>query len=139
MNWNFIPGALFEGVNMLLCVLSVYKQKLFSVNWSERVYMINSPHICNEMTPFQRLNVVTRNGIHVKHVFETTNIILNFIGKEKLTAVVLLHMSKAFDSVNHKTLILKLQDVGTSSHTLHRFLNYLSNRKQVLHIHSTLS
>lgn len=70
------------------------------------------------MTPFQRLKVVTRNGIHVKHVFETTNIILNSIGKEKLPAVVLLHMSKAFDSVNHKTLILKLQDVGTSSHSL---------------------
>ena len=94
--------------------------------------MINSPHICNEMTPFQRLKVVTRNGIHVKNVFETTNIILNFIGKEKLTAVVLLHMSKAFDSVNHKTLILKLQDVATSSHTLQWFLSYLSNRKRGL-------
>ena len=111
----------------------------FYLRFAKGLYMINSPHICNEMTPFQRLKVVTRNGIHVKHVFETTNIILNSIGKEKLTAVVLLHMSKAFDSVNHKTLILKLQDVGTSNHTLQWFLNYLSNRKQVLHIHSTLS
>ena len=68
-------------------------------------------------------------------VIETTDTIL----KRKLTAVVLLDMSKAFDSVNHETLILKLQDVGTSSHTLHWFRSYLSNRKQVVRIHSTLS
>ena len=48
-------------------------------------------------------------------------------------------MSKAFDSVNHETLILKLQDVGASSHTLQWFRSYLSNRKQVVRIHSTLS
>ena len=51
-------------------------------------------------------------------VIETTDTILNAIDKKKLTAVVLLDMTKAFDSVNHETLILKLQDVGTSSHTL---------------------
>ena len=44
----------------------------------------------------------------MKHVFQTTDIILNPIDKKKLTAVVLLDMSKAFDSVNHKTPSLKL-------------------------------
>ena len=44
--------------------------------------------------------------------------ILNAIDKKKLTAVVLLDMSKAFDSANHETLILKLHDVGTSTYTL---------------------
>jgi len=44
----------------------------------------------------------------VKHVCQTTDIILNAIDKKKLTAVVLLDMSKAFDTVNHMTLILKL-------------------------------
>ena len=44
--------------------------------------------------------------------------ILNAIDKKKLTAVVLLDMSKAFDSANHETLILKLHDVGTSTYIL---------------------
>ena len=48
----------------------------------------------------------------------STDTILKAIGKKKLTAVVLLDMSVALDSVNHETLILKLQDVGTSSRTL---------------------
>jgi len=42
--------------------------------------------------------------------FETTDTILNAIDKKKLTAIVLLDMSKAFDN-HHETLILKLQDV----------------------------
>jgi len=87
---------------------------------------------------------VTQSGKKKWHlcntsVIETTDTILNAIDKKKLTAVVLLDMSKAFDSVNHETLILKLQDVGTSSHTLQWFRSYLSNRKQVVRIHSTLS
>ena len=59
-------------------------------------------------------------------VIETTDTILNAIDKKKLTAVVILDMSKAFDSVNHETLILKLQDVGASSSTLQWFRSYLS-------------
>lgn len=72
-------------------------------------------------------------------VIETTDTILNAIDKKKLTAVVLLDMSKAFDSVNHGTLILKLQDVGISSDALQWFRSYLSNRTQVVRIHSTIS
>ena len=82
--------------------------------------------------------------MHIMHscetsVIETTDTILNAIDKKKLTAVVLLDMSKAFDSVNHDTLILKLQDVGISSDTLQWFRSYLSNRSQVVRIYSTLS
>ena len=92
------------------------------------------------MTPYQRLKAVTRNGIPVKtSVIDTTDTILNAIDKKKLTAVVLLDLSKAFDSVNHETLILKLQDVRTSSRTLQWFRSYLSNRKQEVWIHSTLT
>ena len=59
--------------------------------------------------------------------------------KQLTQFLTLLTKSKAFYSVNHETLILKLQDVGTSSHTLQWFHSHLSNRKQVVRIHSTLS
>ena len=53
-------------------------------------------------------------------VIETTDTILNAIDEKKLAAVLFLDMSKAFDSVTHETLKFKekLQDVGTSSHTV---------------------
>ena len=51
-------------------------------------------------------------------------------------------MSKAFDSVNHETLIdliLKLQDVGASNPVIEGFCSYLNDRRQVVRIHSTFS
>ena len=51
-------------------------------------------------------------------LIETTNVIFEAIDKQKVIAVVLLDMSKAFDSLNHEILLLKLQDVGLSSTAL---------------------
>ena len=57
----------------------------------------------------------------------------------KLTAVVLLDMSKAFDTVDHHILISKLKDVGVSTEALKWFTSYLTNRSQRVRINSTLS
>ena len=47
-------------------------------------------------------------------LIETNDTFLHAIDKKEVTAVVLLDMSKAFDSLDHKILMLKLQDVGMS-------------------------
>ena len=46
---------------------------------------------------------------------ETTDMILQAIDNKKLTAMVLLDMSEAFDSTDHERMISKLQDAGASS------------------------
>jgi hypothetical protein len=56
-------------------------------------------------------------------LIHTTDVILNAIDKQKVTAVVLLDMSKAFDSLNHGILLDKLQDVGASTSALKWFEN----------------
>ena len=53
--------------------------------------------------------------------------------------MVLLDLSKAFDSVSHEILLLKLKDVGASNTCLQWFHSYLSDRQQVVKIKSTLS
>ena len=47
-------------------------------------------------------------------ITETTDIILEAMDEQNVTAAVLLDTSKAFDSLNHDILSLKLQDIGLS-------------------------
>ena len=59
--------------------------------------------------------------------------------KKKLTALVLLDLSKAFDSIQHQKLLLKLTKVGASPSTIKWFKSYLTGRFQSVRIDSTLS
>jgi len=67
-------------------------------------------------------------------VIQTTDMILGAIDKKQLTAVVLLDMSKAFDSINHNMLLVKLQDVGASPSAIQWFRSYLTSCYQVVTI-----
>ena len=87
---------------------------------------------------------INQSGNKKWHSTETslihkTDAILGAIDQKKTTAVVLLDMSKAFDSNNHSILLDKLQDIGASASALRGFSSYLFGRKQVVHINSTLS
>ena len=72
-------------------------------------------------------------------VIQTTDEILNAIDKKKLTAVVLLDLSKAFDSIDHQILLAKLQDIGASRPAIEWFGSYLTSRHQFVQINTTLS
>lgn len=67
-------------------------------------------------------------------VIQTTDMILSAIDKKHLTAVILLDMSKAFDSIDHNLLLVKLEDVGASPLALQWFRSYLTARSQVVTI-----
>ena len=72
-------------------------------------------------------------------MIQTTDMILNAIDKKQLTAVALLDMSKAFDSINHNMLLVKLQDVGASPSAIQWFRSYLTSRYQVVTIGTAVS
>ena len=72
-------------------------------------------------------------------LIRTTDAILHGIDEKKTTAVVLLDMSKAFDTINHGILLNKLLDNGISPSCVAWFTSYLSDRRQVVHINSELS
>ncbi|CAB4004315.1 Hypothetical predicted protein [Paramuricea clavata] len=65
--------------------------------------------------------------------------LLPVLSKKKVTAVILLDMSKAFDSINHNILLAKLEDVGVSSRCLGWLKSYLTERYQAVRINSALS
>ena len=56
-----------------------------------------------------------------------------------MTLVVLLDLSKAFDSIDHTMLLAKLQALGVSHASLHWFKSYLSERLQCVRIGAEIS
>ena len=76
-----------------------------------------------------------QSGNRKFHSTETLNLLVSdhifkAVDGKKITAMVLIDLSKAFDSLSHAILLEKLQDVGTSSSALSWFGSYLSDRYQ---------
>ena len=53
------------------------------------------------------------------------------INDEKYTALLLVDLKKAFDTVNHTTLLTKLEHYGIREPTLDLFASFLTNRYQM--------
>ena len=73
------------------------------------------------------------------HSTETLNIfitdaILESMDNKHLTALLLLDLSKAFDSIEHCILLQKLRLIGVSKSTLEWFKSYLSDRHQFVRL-----
>ena len=68
----------------------------------------------------------------------TTDLILEAMDKEEISALVLLDLSKAFDSICHQKLLQKLSSVGASPAVVQWFRRYLSDRTQSVRIDSAL-
>ena len=69
----------------------------------------------------------------------TTDKVLEAMDSKKLTLVVLLDLSKAFDSIDHCRLLSKLQALGIGRTALKRFRCYLTGRQQYVRIGSETS
>ena len=85
-----------------------------------------------------------QNGNKKLHSTETLSIyiadsILEAMDNKKVTALILLDLSKAFDSINHQRLLKKLTSVGASPATVKLFESFLSHRIQTVRIGSILS
>ena len=78
------------------------------------------------------------------HSCETLNVFmtdeaLEAMDTKQLMLMVLLDLSKAFDSLKHATLLVKLQSLGLSHSALEWFRSYLSERSQYVRIGSEVS
>ena len=85
-----------------------------------------------------------QSGNKKAHPTETLSILLTdkilaAIDKKQITALVLLHLSKAFDSIDHARLLHKLSILGTSTSTVKWFKSYLTGCRQYVRIGSAYS
>ena len=56
------------------------------------------------------------------------------LDKKQISALLLIDFSKAFDMVDHSTLIQKLEHYGIRGHTLNWLISYLENRQQYVYV-----
>ena len=63
-----------------------------------------------------------------------SDLALEAMDRKQVTALVLLDLSKVFDSIDHMSLLKKLRPMGTSKEAIERFRSYLTDRKQSVRI-----
>ena len=72
-------------------------------------------------------------------VGQLNNFVLDAMDGHKVTGMLFLDISKAFDSINHKILLGKLEHIGLSSRSLRWFKSYLADRRQCVCINGEMS
>ena len=101
----------------------------------------------NQLTPYleyKKRLTEQQSGNRKSHSTETLNVMMSIkimeaMDSKKLTLVVLLDLSKAFDSIDHLLLLAKLRTLGISETSLEWFRSYLSERKQYVRIGQEVS
>ena len=81
----------------------------------------------------------TMSGFRKRHSTETLLMkmrddIIGAMNKSEVTLAAFLDYSKAFDTVDYKTLLVKLRKIGFSNSATMLMLSYLSNRRQFVQI-----
>ena len=92
-----------------------------------------------ECTTHQNSLTEHQNGNKKKHSTETLHIfmsdmILEAMDRKQVAALVLLDLSKAFDSIEHGILLRKLRELGVFIQAMEWFRSYLTDRNQRVRI-----
>lgn len=81
-----------------------------------------------------------KEGISTEHaIFELTKNINENFNNNKKSLAIFLDLAKAFDTVSHRKLLIKMECLGIRGVVLNLFKNYLSDRRQYVKINSSLS
>ena len=88
-----------------------------------------SPHLCGYRRGYSTQGASTS-------MLEIWNL---FTGNKGFASGVLMYLSKAFDTINHQLLLVKLHGYGFSKQGLAVIRRYLSNRKRMIKINNVFS
>ena len=96
-------------------------------------FLDNNKIITNDQFGFRKSHS-TELGI-----INSQNTLLQNLEKRKITCTIFLDLAKAFDSVDHRILLNKLEKYGIRGTPLQLLKSYLSNRQHVTTLDGTTS
>ena len=111
----------------LLPVLSKIAERLALIQFTE--YLVENQRSTNHQSGNRKLHSTETISLLI------TDRIFRAMDEKKVTAMVLIDLSKAFDSICHERLLQKLQSVGASSSSVDWFQSYLCDRYHASHTH----
>ena len=102
--------------------------KIFEKIIYSRLYSFLSAKniICNQQFGFRK-NHSTTHAVNY-----SVNMTLNSIENNKHVLGIFIDLSKAFDTINHEIMLLKLSNYGIRGNCLKLIENYLTSRKQIV-------
>ena len=117
-------------VSLLPCISKILEKII-----NKRLYNL----LLLQNTPYE-----SQYGFRPKHstinvVTELSNQDINSIDNKQCTLAVFLDLSKAFDTIDHMTLLARLAHYGIRGVSLEWFRSYLTNRKQYVQINDEKS
>ena len=143
-NYTFLLG-IFPASLKIAKILPIYKSGDKSDVSNYRPISILSPisKILEKLIHVRSINFLnkhsvllpTQYGFRANHstshaLTDVLTSLYDNINDENYTALLLLDLKKAFDTVNHKTLLTKLEHYGIRGPTLDLFASFLTNRYQ---------
>ena len=96
-------------------------------------YLTSHGRLTTHQSGNRKMHSIETLSLHV------TDYIFKAIGAKKVTGMVLIDLSKAFDSLSHSVLLNKLWSLGTSASALSLFESYLCDRQQTTRVGPSVS
>ena len=118
----------YRPISLLSCISKVMERAVFS-------HMYN--HLCNYITPHQ--SGFLPNHSTVTQLLEICHAISDALDNRKEVFFIFFDISKAFDRVWHRGLLLKLQQLGITGSVYDWIKSYLHNRSQQVVLRSEQS
>lgn len=115
-------------------LLSIVSKMLERVAHEQLIVYLNKWNVLPEVQYAYRKGRSTEDALVL-----ATDRLLSARDAGLYAASVFLDLSKAFDKVQHNTLVSLLYDIGISGTALQWFISYLSNRRQVVVVGNTKS
>lgn len=103
--------------------------------------------MCDQLNDFiNKFNILPENQSGFRRNYSCTTALLNIVDdilsahdSNKVTVMILLDFSKAFDTINHEILLAKLHHFGFSDQALGLFGSYLGGRSQCVSVGNVCS